>query len=235
MKLMAVDDELSMRMLLRTLTKEIGLDYCCCDRGDKSLGLFLEEKPDIVVLDVMMPDVDGYEVCRRIRAVNPDVPVLFLSARGALADKRSGFQNGGDDYLVKPFEEEEFLLRVEALLRRRSNTGAISPDHFSVAGLEFNLFKHEVDLDGHPLQLTPKEYLILHTLALHPGEVLSKDELVERVWGKEYLEEGINMAAYIRRLRAKIEPEPERPRYLKTKWGFGYYFDDEGVRPGAGG
>lgn len=200
--------------------------------GDLASAVFQREWPDVVVLDVMMPKVDGFEVCRRIREVDENVPVLFLSARDGIIDKRIGFSFGGDDYLVKPFNEEELVMRIEALVRRsrrsrRDGEAAAPerPERFALGPFTFDEVRHEVLKGGEPVVLTPKEFQLLHHLASHPGAVMGKDELIEELWGEEYLDGAISIAVYVRKIREKIEENPAKPAYLKTVWGVGYSFE----------
>ncbi len=202
------------------------------DKLEEACALFQREWPDVVVLDVMMPKVDGFEVCRRIREVDENVPVLFLSARDGIIDKRIGFSFGGDDYLVKPFNEEELVMRIEALVRRsrrsrRDGEAAAPerPERFALGPFTFDEVRHEVLKGGEPVVLTPKEFQLLHHLASHPGAVMGKDELIEELWGEEYLDGAISIAVYVRKIREKIEENPAKPAYLKTVWGVGYSFE----------
>lgn len=202
------------------------------DKLEEACALFQREWPDVVVLDAMMPKVDGFEVCRRIREVDENVPVLFLSARDGIIDKRIGFSFGGDDYLVKPFNEEELVMRIEALVRRsrrsrRDGEAAAPerPERFALGPFTFDEVRHEVLKGGEPVVLTPKEFQLLHHLASHPGAVMGKDELIEELWGEEYLDGAISIAVYVRKIREKIEENPAKPTYLKTVWGVGYSFE----------
>ena len=202
------------------------------DKLEEACALFQREWPDVVVLDVMMPKVDGFEVCRRIREVDENVPVLFLSARDGIIDKRIGFSFGGDDYLVKPFNEEELVMRIEALVRRsrrsrRDGEAAAPerPERFALGPFTFDEVRHEVLKGGEPVVLTPKEFQLLHHLASLPGAVMGKDELIEELWGEEYLDGAISIAVYVRKIREKIEENPAKPAYLKTVWGVGYSFE----------
>lgn len=202
------------------------------DKLEEACALFQREWSDVVVLDVMMPKVDGFEVCRRIREVDENVPVLFLSARDGIIDKRIGFSFGGDDYLVKPFNEEELVMRIEALVRRsrrsrRDGEAAAPerPERFALGPFTFDEVRHEVLKGGEPVVLTPKEFQLLHHLASHPGAVMGKDELIEELWGEEYLDGAISIAVYVRKIREKIEENPAKPAYLKTVWGVGYSFE----------
>ena len=202
------------------------------DKLEEACALFQREWPDVVVLDVMMPKVDGFEVCRRIREVDENVPVLFLLARDGIIDKRIGFSFGGDDYLVKPFNEEELVMRIEALVRRSRRSrwdgeaaAPERPERFALGPFTFDEVRHEVLKGGESVVLTPKEFQLLHHLASHPGAVMGKDELIEELWGEEYLDGAISIAVYVRKIREKIEENPAKPAYLKTVWGVGYSFE----------
>lgn len=228
MKILIADDDVAIRLLVQSILEGAEYEVLCAEGGEEAFALFEAERPDMVVLDAMMPLVDGYEVCRRIRSIDDDVPVLFLSAKGDIVDKRVGFSNGADDYLVKPFDEEELLMRVEAFLRRRRRI--VSQDVRVPQVLSFGPFildavKHQVLKEGVSVPLTPKEFQLLFALASQKGVVLSKEELIETVWGVEYVDDSINIAVYIRRIREKIEDDPTKAAYLLTVWGVGYTFD----------
>lgn len=230
MKILIVDDDPAVRLLVKAITEEDGHECQCASGGIEALRLFDAGKPDIVVLDIMMPKVDGLEVCRRIRESNQEVPVLFLSAKGDITDKRIGFSLGADDYLVKPFDEEELRMRMRALLRRAGLQQGKKEDlefggRFSIGEFVFDAIRHQVLRNEKEVVLTPKEFQIIYYLAQHQGEVVSKQELIESCWGLEYLGDSINLASYIRRLREHIEDDPGRPIYLKTVWGVGYVFE----------
>lgn len=226
MKVMVVDDEASIRLLVRTVVEADGYTCCCVQSGVDALKRFEEERPNIVVLDVMMPEVDGFEVCRRIRSIDQNVPILFLSAKSDIVDKKVGFATGGDDYLVKPFDEEELIMRIEALIRRSMRSASTtSPERFTKGCFVFDAVRHEVKKNNCPVALTPKEFQLLYLLASHEGAVMSKDELVETAWGQEYIDDAISIAVYVRKLREKIEDDPAKPQHLKTVWGVGYVFE----------
>lgn len=231
-KVLMVDDDASMRSLVRSVCEDAGYVCCLGATGEEALALFERERPDVLVLDVMMPRMDGFEVCRRIREIDETVPVLFLSARDGIIDKRIGFSFGGDDYLVKPFNEEELLMRIEALVRRSRRSLGDPTDspapwstRFSAGPFVFDEVRHEVLKDGEVVTLTPKEFQLLCHLASHPGAVMGKDELIETLWGEEYLDGAISIAVYVRKIRKKIEDNPAKPVYLKTIWGVGYAFE----------
>ena len=219
---LVVDDDSSLRRAIVGMLSAGG--YLCLEAadGEEALSMCRTLSPDLVVLDVMMPRVDGLEVTRRLRAAGDEVPVLVLSAKGDLADKGEAFACGADDYLVKPFGIDELLMRVRALLRRASARPAGNAGTVRCGLLEVDVAHIRATLAGRPLELKPKEARILALLAERAGEVLSKDDIVREVWGPEYLGTAINIPVYIRHLREKVEPDPSNPRYILTDWGSGY-------------
>lgn len=224
-KILFVDDDASMRAAMRIILTAQGYEYVGAEDGVRGLGLFATERPGLAILDVMTPGLNGFEVCEHIRTQAPGVPVLFLSAKGEVEDKKTGLRSGADDYMVKPFDAEELLLRAAALLRR---AGAAGPSESSSTGvvavgdLSVNFRRHEVERAGEKLALTPKEFQILAYLAERAGEVVSQRELTEELWGTDYVGEPTSVAVYVRHIREKIERDPSRPAYLQTVWGVGY-------------
>lgn len=230
-KILIADDEASLRDALGIILRQAGHEVRVATDGAQAVELFMRERPDLVVLDVMMPRLSGFEVCEALRAISPDVPLLMLSAKGAVDDRRNGLRAGADDYVVKPFDDEELVLRVEALLRRvaapAGAEGAAADARqlmqpVTIGDLTIDPRRCEVSVAGKAVALTPKEFQILALLADHPGEVFTSEELVETIWGKEYAGEAISIPVYIRRIRLKIEKDPSRPEYLQTVWRFGY-------------
>ena len=228
MKVMLVDDEPSFHVLVQSVCESAGHEFCGVGDSRRAIEVFKAYAPDVVLLDIMMPYLDGYQVCEGIRALDSEVAVVFLSAKGAVPDKREAFSRGADDYLVKPFDGEELLMRLEALQRRsqraKAQTAPAPSETLKVGEFEFDSVRQTLALNGTSVQLTPKEFQILYTLALKPETVMSKEELIEAVWGKEYLDDAISIAVYVRKIREKIEQNPAKPRYLKTAWGMGYSF-----------
>jgi two-component system, OmpR family, KDP operon response regulator KdpE len=192
--------------------------------GEGGLDLIESEHPDVVLLDVRLPDVDGFEVCRQIRSFS-DVPILMLTARDSEADKVRGLELGADDYLTKPFSHLELLARVRAVLRRAAMPlpTSVGPDA-SVGELTINFARHEVTRDGARVNLTPTEYSLLYHLVRNAGQVMPHATLLAKVWGHEYVEEADYLKVYIGRLRAKIEEDPRQPRLILTERGVGYRF-----------
>ena len=226
-KIMLVDDEKSMRKLVERIVRADGYDYCEAVDGIGAIATFHEEDPDLLILDVMLPKLDGFQVCRRLRDAGAVIPILFLSAKNDIVDKGAGFSAGGDDYITKPFSTQELSLRIEAHLKYYGRLTARQDDPLNVGGFVFDERRHEVNINGRVVDLTPKEYQILHLLASSPGNVFTREQLTEAVWGKEYLGESSSVPVLVRRIREKIEPDPSNPRYLQTVWRVGYKFTED--------
>src|SRR5262249_53572330 len=183
------------------------------------------EQPDLVILDVMLPGLDGFEVCRQIRDVSL-VPVVMLTARGEQVDKLRGFEMGADDYLTKPFSPPELLARVRAVLARAQQRGAGGgPSVVRWGDLAIDLLRRRVSLGGEPVRLTPTEFRLLQELAAQRGKVLSHTELLTKVWGPEYRDDRDYLWAYVRHLRRKLEANPDSPKRILSEPGYGYVLD----------
>jgi DNA-binding response OmpR family regulator len=226
--IMLVDDEESIQKLLTYPLQREGYRVVQARDGEEALKRFAEQPVDLVVLDVMLPRVDGLEVCRRLRTGSA-VPIIMLTARDDEVDKVLGLELGADDYITKPFSIREFRSRIRAVLRRATLVaerreqfdGAIIAD-----GLAIDPAKRTVTLAGDPVQLTYVEFEVLHTLALHPGRVYTRQALLEAVWGDSAYREPRTIDVHIRHLREKIEPDPREPVYIFTVRGVGYRFRD---------
>ncbi|MEC4175379.1 response regulator transcription factor [Adlercreutzia sp. R7] len=225
-KILVADDEAALRGALDIILRKAGYETCMATDGAQAIEVFMQQRPDLAILDVMMPRLSGIEVCEALRAISPEVPLLMLSAKGAVSDKTCGLRAGADDYVVKPFDDEELLLRVEALLRRRGLAGVAEPkkltETVTIGDLSIDPLRCEVTLDGRAVGLTPKEFQILALMADNIGRVFTREDLIEAIWGEEYESSNISIPVYIRRIRMKIEPDPSNPVHLKTVWRFGY-------------
>lgn len=220
--LIAEDDARMMKLVRRTLELE-GYRVITAPDGKQALELALHDSPDLLVLDVMMPEMDGFTVAQKVRAANGQVPILMLTARAAEADIVHGLDSGADDYLLKPFGADELAARVRALLRRTRPVEAASPATIVVGGdLTVDMTGKRVYREGQEIMLTPTEYRLLALLVGNRGKVLTHEMLLEQVWGPEWRGELHQLRVYIARLRQKIEPDPATPRYLLTRPGFGY-------------
>ena len=220
---LVVDDEPQIRRVLRTALQAEGYAVRLAATGSEALDAAAAGGVDLLVLDLGLPDLDGGEVCARLRAWS-QVPVIVLSVREAESEKVRALDRGADDYLVKPFGIAELLARIRAALRRaREEVGLPVVRH---GGLEIDLARHRVQLDGHEVHLTPTEYELLAYLATHRGKVLTHQMILSRVWGPEYEGEVQYLRVFVSQLRRKIEAEPRSPRYLLTEVGVGYRFPD---------
>jgi two-component system response regulator VicR len=226
MKIMLADDEESMQVLVERIVTAKGFNFCYAADGLAAIEVFNQENPDLLILDVMMPEMDGFQVCRLLREQGALAPIIFLSARGDIVDKSVGFNAGGDDYLVKPFGTQELLLRIDAHLRRQQRIAPEMEKNFTVGDLAFDTKRKKLSVQGRFVELTPKEYRILALLASHPGEIFTREQLTEAIWGKEYVGEITSIAVFIRRIREKIELDPSKPTYIQTVWRAGYRFGD---------
>jgi DNA-binding response OmpR family regulator len=226
MRILVVDDDPPSVKMTAFLLREEGYEVITADNGRAALELVESQSPDLVIMDVMMPHIDGLEVTRRIRQTM-DVPIIILSAKGETADKVTGLEVGADDYLAKPFEPSELIARVKAVLRR-SEIFAYGDSQSQVAVGELRLDpvgNKVIRNDGTEIELTPIEFRLLHVLMRNAGRVLSHDYLLSNAWGYDYEGYSNQIAVYIRRLRTKIEKDPANPVYLQTVRGIGYKFE----------
>lgn len=226
-KVLIVDDEKNICEIIRLYVEKEGYKTVIAYDGEQALRLFELEKPDIILLDVMMPKKDGWQVCREIRA-KYDVPIIMLTAKGETIDKVLGLEFGADDYVVKPFDAKELVARIKAVLRRyHSNTKSIQDsDEISYDGLTINQTTYEVFLDGKLVEMPPKEFELLYYLAKNPNKVFTRNQLLDEVWGYEFFGDSRTVDVHIKRIREKIESD-ERPWKLKTVWSVGYKFSTE--------
>lgn len=224
MKILLVDDEPRIERLVRDMVVDAGYEFAYAENGSEALRIIEECKPDLIIMDVMMPKVDGFTACRELRAKGITTPVIFLSAKGDIVDKGVGFAAGGDDYMVKPFDPRELLMHIEALLRR-AHMQLLQPSSNSaiiLGRLELDMGQHRMLKDGKVVPLTPKEFNIMSVLAHNPGVVFSREQLVEAVWGPEFVGETSSITVFIKKLRAKVEDDPTQPLIIETVWGIGY-------------
>jgi DNA-binding response OmpR family regulator len=224
-RILLVDDEEILRESLTFSLGQEGLEVLTAADGPTGLALAQQERPDLVLLDVMLPGLDGWEVCRRLRRQS-GVPIIMLTARGNEIDRVLGLEIGADDYLTKPFSTRELIARIRANLRRveidRATRG--SQRVIVVEDLTVDLDRHEVRLGGRLIDLSRKEFALLRELITHRGQVLSRDALINRVWGDEFMGDLKTLGVHIHWLREKIEEDPARPRYILTVRGAGYLF-----------
>lgn len=220
-KIVVIDDDEKITSMLRRALAFDGYAVTTAGNGSEGLKAILEQDPDLVILDVMMPYVDGWEVVRRVREGGSDVPILMLTAKDEISDRVKGLDLGADDYLVKPFALEELLARVRVLLRRRVERAEQAPNRLSYEDITMDFDTREVFRDGKRIELTTKEYELLHLFLQNPKRVLSRDLIMEKIWGYDYSGESNVLEVYIALLRQKLE-EHGGKRIIQTVRGAGY-------------
>lgn len=228
-RILIAEDDAKQSRLIRIYLEREGHTVQVVADGRAALEKARTSRPDLIVLDVMLPYVDGLDVCRILRAEASDVPILLLTARSTEEDMLLGLDLGADDYLTKPYSPRELTARVRALLRRSARVAAAAGDALLRVGeVELDTARFEVRVAGRPVVLTSKEFAILETLAREPGRVFTRAQIIERVFGfdRDVLERTVD--AHMRNLRLKVEAEPNRPRYLETVYGRGYRLADSG-------
>lgn len=229
-KVLLVEDEPTLAQALADNLEGEGYVMQIAPDGQAALERWAAWNPDLVVLDVMLPKLDGLEVCRQMRAAGYSTPVLFLSAKGQPEDRVEGLRVGGDDYLGKPFHLPEFLLRVKNLLRRREETRAAPTYTFAGHQIDFRAWTVRLR-DGRKELLGEREMAILRLLIERAGEVVSRDEILDRVWGQEVFPSSRTIDNFVVRLRRLFEPDPQNPQHFHTVWGVGYRFTPEPEPP----
>lgn len=220
--ILVVEDEPMVAEVVERYLRRDGHDVRLAFDGEAALQEFRSSPADLVVLDLMLPRLDGATVCQRIRATS-DVPIIMLTARGDERDRLHGLNIGADDYVSKPFSPRELAARVRAVLRR---SGRIAPTRrLEFEGMVIDGSRRAVELDGKPVALTTREFDLLYHLALHPAQVFAREQLLAAIWSDGFDGDASTVTVHIRRLREKIEADPSRPRYVRTVWGAGYRFE----------
>ena len=225
-RVLVVDDERMVTEVVEQYLLREGYEVSMAADGIEAVRLAQEWAPDLVVLDLMLPGMDGFEVCRQLRR-DSQVPIIMLTARGEESDRVVGLELGADDYIVKPFSPRELVARVKSILRRASASSPHGPGGtLRFNSLTINPQTRAVTLDSREVHLTAKEFDLLLFMASHPGQVFTREQLMDQVWDYTYAGDYSTVTVHIRRLREKIEAEPIKPRYLKTVWGVGYKFEE---------
>lgn len=230
-KVMLIDDDAGIHDSLKAVVEEAGYAFCGALSGKEGLTALDEERPDLLLLDVMMPGMNGFDVCRQMRDEGRRIPVIFLTAKNDIVDKSTGFRAGADDYVTKPFIADELLLRIEAHVRRHRDdmehvrAESVAPAKRApcrVGDLEVLFDQYEVRLRGEVVPLTAKEFEILSLLAESPGEVYTRRRIYEHLWGAAAEVDENSITVFMRKIREKIEDNPSEPCYLQTVWRVGY-------------
>ncbi|WP_411342452.1 response regulator transcription factor [Paenibacillus sp. WLX1005] len=227
-KILLVDDEPDIVKLMQIYLQYEGYDLLTATDGQQALEMIAAEQVDLMVLDVMMPRLDGIQTCMQIRE-KEHFPIIMLSAKGQDMDKITGLSVGADDYVTKPFNPLELVARIKSQLRRaQSYTPQISTssEQIELGALQIDVSNHEVLLHGESVRLTPREFAILLLLVRHPGQVFSTEHIYQKVWKEDYMDSPNTVMVHIRKIREKIESNPRQPHYLKTVWGIGYKIEN---------
>lgn len=223
-KIMVVDDDPTIVKIIEHALKKEGLEVITAGSGFEALDQAAKNRPDLVLLDVMMPDMDGFETFQKLKAV-VDVPVIMLSARSDEIDRVAGLRMGVDDYQTKPFSPTEIALRIKAVLRRAGENKGRDRDVLKLGDLTIDSRSRLLSVNGRKVDLTPKEFDLLWLLASNPNRVFTKGQILDLVWDSTYFGDENTVMVHIRRLREKMEADPSRPSYIKTVWGTGYKFE----------
>lgn len=223
-RVLVVDDEPMVREVLARYLEKEGFAVDLAEDGEQAISVYEAARPDLVLLDLMLPRLDGLEVFRRMRAIAPTA-IIMLTAKGEETDRVVGLELGADDYVTKPFSPREVVARVRAVLRRSSAPTLDEPDVVTIGDLEIDGPKREVRRDGDPVKLTRKEFDLLQLLASNPGRTFTRSELLEEVWDFAWDGDTNTVTVHVRRLREKIEDDPSEPLHLVTVWGVGYRLD----------
>lgn len=221
-RILVVDDEAKIVQLARDYLERDGFRVISAGDGVTALAMARREKPDLVVLDLMLPGMDGWEVCRALRR-EADTPIIMLTARAEESDQIVGLELGADDYVTKPFSPRALVARVRAVLRRAQGS-VKTPNRIEQGGLIIDLAGHSVELDGEELHLTPNEFRLLATLAQHPGQTLSREQLLDELHGAAYNRFDRSVDSHVKNLRRKLEVDLAQPRFIETVYGIGYRF-----------
>jgi two-component system alkaline phosphatase synthesis response regulator PhoP len=228
--ILVIEDDPDIATLVRIHLGDLGHEVEIATDGNRGLERALAEPWSLVILDLMLPGIDGFEVCKRIRAKSAALPILMLTARAEELDKVLGLELGADDYLTKPFSVRELTARVKAILRRIKVEREMKSEELSqeveFGGLRVDFEKRRIELDGKLVELTAKELDLLLLFARHPGRAYSRQELLDLVWGYQFLGYSHTVNTHINRLRGKIEVDPSAPKFIKTVWGLGYRFTE---------
>lgn len=222
-KILVVDDDSNITELIRLYLEKEGFEVLTAPNGRIAMQKFERETPSLIILDVMMPEMDGWQVCKEIRKTS-DVPIIMLTAKGETFDKVLGLELGADDYMAKPFETKELVARIKAVLRRYDIKQTNQSKEISYSHLSVNISNYELKLNGEIVEIPPKELELLYFLASNPNRVFTREQLLEEVWGFDYFGDSRTVDVHIKRLREKLE-RVEANWQLKTVWGVGYKFE----------
>lgn len=225
-KVLVVEDEASIRKFITINLERSGFAVLEAETGEMALEMAMACKPEVMVLDVMLPGIDGFEVCAKLRDQMPELIIIMLTARGQDIDKITGLEIGADDYMVKPFNPRELTARINTVLRRIESSKMPDDEPLVFKNLVMDLKSQKFFKDNVEIELTPTEFAVLKMFMSNIGRALSRNELFNSVWGKNYFGDLKTLDVYIRRIREKIEDNPSKPKYIETVWGYGYRWCD---------
>ncbi len=226
-KVLVVEDEASIRKFIAINLERSGFAVLEADTGEKALEMAVACKPAVMVLDVMLPGIDGFQVCTKLRDTTPEIIIIMLTARGQDIDKITGLELGADDYMVKPFNPRELTARINSILRRTESIKSSESNILTYKNLLMDLNSQKFLKNDTEIELTPTEFSVLKMFMSNIGRALSRNELFNGVWGKNYFGDLKTLDVYIRRIREKIEENPSKPQYIETVWGYGYRWCDK--------
>ena len=224
LKILLVDDDPNIRRLVELYLKKEGFEVVTVARGDEAVRAYKSVSPNLILLDIMLPSMDGWQVCREIRKES-NVPIIMLTAKDETFDKVLGLELGADDYVAKPFDMKELVARIKAVTRRFQNAEAPEKKELSFPGLTINISQYTVKYMGKELEMPPKELELLYFLAGHPGMVFTREQLLEQVWGYDYFGDSRTVDVHVKRLREKLTEGEKLGWMIKTVWGVGYKFE----------
>ncbi|MDD6882292.1 MAG: response regulator transcription factor [Eubacteriales bacterium] len=222
-KILLVDDDPNIRQLVNLYLEKEGFEVMMADKGDEALKIFKATPPNLILLDVMLPGMDGWQVCREVRKIS-NIPIIMLTAKDETFDKVLGLELGADDYVVKPFDMKELVARIKAVIRRYQTADAPEKE-LVFPGLTINISQYTVVFMGKEMEMPPKEIELLYFLASHPGMVFTREQLLEQVWGYDFFGDSRTVDVHVKRIREKLAPGEEMGWCIKTVWGVGYKFE----------
>ena len=223
-RILLVDDDPNIVQLVRLYLEKEGYEVETADRGDTAVDMFRKNPPHLMLLDIMLPGMDGWEVCREIRRTS-NIPIIMLSAKGETFDRVLGLELGADDYIVKPFEPKELVARIKAVNRRYQSDDNAPAKEISFPGLTVNISRYSVTYAGHELEMPPKELEVLFFLGSHPNQVFTRQQLLEQVWGFDFFGDSRTVDVHVKRLREKLQGCEQYGWQIKTVWSVGYKFE----------
>lgn len=226
-QVLIVEDDDHIRRFVAINLDRSGFDVREAARGSEAIDSLASNRPDVVVLDLMLPDMDGFEICSKLRAIDPDIVIIILTARGQHLDKIKGLELGADDYIVKPFNPLELVARIRTVLRRTRHATELQRKVLQSGAIKIDLDANQIFKHNQQLELTPKEFLMTKVFIEHANKALSRNELLNLIWGEDFVGDTKTVDVHVRKLREKLEDDSSKPQLLETVWGLGYRWTEE--------